>query len=149
MPKNLSRSTTSRQFQPISESEGENESENVQLSITRTMARHTHLPESEREPPRLVAQRAPVASTTLEVAEIAVPRVVSLTTVPVTPANSTEPCSSAIENVDDTAKSTDTKKHGRKQLLVPYCSQDSNDGQETPTSQKNGRKQTAVRKMGG
>ena len=49
-PRILSQSATSRRFQPISESESENDSENVPLSISQQGgSRLTYLPESGGE----------------------------------------------------------------------------------------------------
>ena len=49
-PRALKQTTTGRRFEPVSKSDSEIDRENIQLSIERTVARHSYLPESEREP---------------------------------------------------------------------------------------------------
>ena len=80
-PSNLNQSTSSRRFEPISESKTDNESENIPLLIKRMVRRYKYLPESEGEPSDPLAKRAPVASAISEIAELENPQSVATTQV--------------------------------------------------------------------
>ena len=78
-PSNLNQSTSSRRFEPISESKTDNESENIPLSIERMVRRYKYLPESEGEPFEPLTKRAPVASPISEIAELENPQSMATT----------------------------------------------------------------------
>ena len=67
MPRTLKKSTASRLFQKICESESENDSENVPLSISKKGSnRRTIVPESKVEPHATVEQSVPVEQSTMQ-----------------------------------------------------------------------------------
>ena len=70
-PRTLKKPNTSRRFHQISQSESENDSENVPLSISkRGSSSHTFLPAPDGELHEPVEQSAPVASANKQGAEI-------------------------------------------------------------------------------
>ena len=90
-----------------------------------------------------------MASAASELVEVETPQPTATTQIGIQEPETAAPATGVAEKVANTSQPTETKKCVRKQRLVSYSSNDSNDSQETTASRKSGRKPTAVNRMGG